>query len=550
MATLTLTIPASKTGGGNISVALASTDGPTSTTVKITNLSMGALNTKNLSSKIGKLTLSGQTLVRSDAEKSHDDYWLVAYDDFMNIAEQRRANGTAYTFNQSTSATTLTATLYIYGLKATGTITLPARRSYNVTYNANGGSRAPAAQKKYHGMALALSTGRPTREGYTFVGWATSATATSAAYQPGGTYNTDAALSLYAVWKVVVTGKLTARRKGDESTEGELTFTWSAKVAPALSYTVSPTGTSNGAMAAPSGTSGTSTGKVTGCSVDKTYTVILTATVAASSASGAARAASSYQFSAQITSAQYLLDFREGGKSMGIMAAAPATDGQIAVGGELDTIDRSVVVGDALMPASDGAVVSSDQYTKGFYMKDRNNALRGYMRNTALKDGRQGAQFEARRDVSGTMKYNGVSLLLDASGNPTVVFGSAAAWRTGLELDSLMWKNSQIPSLAAGKITSGAFAAARLTNAAKYVSGSATISVAASAAESKSVTIAVPNGYQMVGVVRLTTGANTLLPYAWSFNNSDKKATVSIWNRSSSAQSSKTLTIGVICTPA
>ena len=72
---------------------------------------------------------------------------------------------------------------------------------YNVAYNANGGSGAPVTQIKTKNTNLALSSTKPTRTGYTFQGWATSSNASSAAYQPGGTYTANAAVTLYAVWK-------------------------------------------------------------------------------------------------------------------------------------------------------------------------------------------------------------------------------------------------------------------------------------------------------------------------------------------------------------
>lgn len=73
--------------------------------------------------------------------------------------------------------------------------------TYTVAYNANGGTGAPAAQTKTHGQTLTLSTERPTRSGYSFLGWAVTATATSAQYQPGGSYTDDENTTLYAVWK-------------------------------------------------------------------------------------------------------------------------------------------------------------------------------------------------------------------------------------------------------------------------------------------------------------------------------------------------------------
>lgn len=80
-------------------------------------------------------------------------------------------------------------------------VTVPAWTSYVVKYNANGGSGAPGNQTKWRGQALTLSSTKPTRTGYSFLGWSTSSSATSATYSAGGSYTTDAAATLYAVWK-------------------------------------------------------------------------------------------------------------------------------------------------------------------------------------------------------------------------------------------------------------------------------------------------------------------------------------------------------------
>ena len=83
----------------------------------------------------------------------------------------------------------------------TGSISFTVKRVYTVSYNGNGGSGAPASQEKVHGNALTLSSNTPTRSGYTFLGWSTSSTATTATYQPGASFNTNADTTLYAVWK-------------------------------------------------------------------------------------------------------------------------------------------------------------------------------------------------------------------------------------------------------------------------------------------------------------------------------------------------------------
>jgi len=76
--------------------------------------------------------------------------------------------------------------------------------TYTVTYDANSGSGAPSDQTKTYGVNLTLSSTKPTRTGYTFQGWATSSTG-SVAYQPGGTYTANAAVTLYAIWKQAYT---------------------------------------------------------------------------------------------------------------------------------------------------------------------------------------------------------------------------------------------------------------------------------------------------------------------------------------------------------
>lgn len=81
------------------------------------------------------------------------------------------------------------------------TVTVPAWTSYVITYNANGGSGAPSSQTKWKDQTLILSSIKPTRTGYSFMGWSTSSSATSATYSAGGSYTTNAAATLYAVWK-------------------------------------------------------------------------------------------------------------------------------------------------------------------------------------------------------------------------------------------------------------------------------------------------------------------------------------------------------------
>ena len=100
--------------------------------------------------------------------------------------------------------TTSVSTPYT-AISTTGTLKITWEyRTYTISYNANGGTGAPDAQTKTHGTALTLSSTKPTRTGYTFQGWSTSSTATTATYAAGGTFPaaTNANTTLYAVWKI------------------------------------------------------------------------------------------------------------------------------------------------------------------------------------------------------------------------------------------------------------------------------------------------------------------------------------------------------------
>lgn len=101
--------------------------------------------------------------------------------------------------------------------------------TYTVSYDANGGFGAPGSQIKTHGQDLTLSTVVPTRTNYTFKGWGISASATSVTYSAGGTYSTDKAITLYAVWELAyvpprITSFIAYRVDGDGLEADDGTF--------------------------------------------------------------------------------------------------------------------------------------------------------------------------------------------------------------------------------------------------------------------------------------------------------------------------------------
>ena len=129
--------------------------------------------------------------------------------------------------------------------------------TYTVTYNANGGSGAPSAQTKKHGTTLTLSSAKPTRSGYTFMGWAESAGAANAKYQAGASFTDNKNVTLYAVWKQVTLSSVTIKKLPTKKTYtvGEkfdptgmivkLTYSDGSTKEITSGYTYTPTGAMN-----------------------------------------------------------------------------------------------------------------------------------------------------------------------------------------------------------------------------------------------------------------------------------------------------------------
>lgn len=142
--------------------------------------------------------------------------FTLSIDGIGNIYDQRHTfNGNSFDFSASrgvgTSYNNRTYTVHAWwdssGFShgtdyATTTVTVPAiaRPTYTVSYNANGGSGAPSNQTKQHDITLTLSSVKPTRDGYEFAGWGTSATDTGVKYSAGGQYTGNANITLYAIW--------------------------------------------------------------------------------------------------------------------------------------------------------------------------------------------------------------------------------------------------------------------------------------------------------------------------------------------------------------
>ena len=151
--------------------------------------------------------------------------WL---DNFSTRTYQRKESAYTITLKLTFNAgSSWSGSYHSVNSSATFTLTVPALSSVNVAFNANNGSGAPSTQKKYKGKTLTLSSTIPTRTGYNFLGWSTTqarADAKTIDYQPGGSYTTDTAVTLYASWEQAIvppTVTITAYRTATSSATTE-----------------------------------------------------------------------------------------------------------------------------------------------------------------------------------------------------------------------------------------------------------------------------------------------------------------------------------------
>lgn len=75
------------------------------------------------------------------------------------------------------------------------------RKYFTVSYNLNGGSGEIAPGTKTAGKTVTLTTARPVREGYAFLGWSLTPTSYLASYSGGESLSDDKDITLFAVWQ-------------------------------------------------------------------------------------------------------------------------------------------------------------------------------------------------------------------------------------------------------------------------------------------------------------------------------------------------------------
>lgn len=132
----------------------------------------------------------GSTLTVSSGKPTRDGYTFIGWNEDKNAVEPDSA------YNGGSS--------YVVPAHDNTVYAVWDANEYNLIYDANGGKNAPATQTGDYGSKLIVSSSKPTRDGYTFMGWNEDkdATAADSAYAGGSEYVVPAHdTTVYAVWK-------------------------------------------------------------------------------------------------------------------------------------------------------------------------------------------------------------------------------------------------------------------------------------------------------------------------------------------------------------
>ncbi len=366
----------------------------------------------------------------------------VSIDPFSEGTEKYFRTST-WTITKTHSAQTVTGYADVEGKagiysgsksQASASITVPAKPSYAVRYNANGGSGAPASQTKWYGETLKLSTTKPTRANYIFKGWATSSSG-SVAKGPGASYTEDAAVTFYAVWESAATNpsitKLTAYRSDSSgnrvtssstaTTHITIEYGWSVDSGASsrkIQFTLGGTSKTAITLSANSG----SNGKVT-----YTQSLGVVATLSVSATLTDVTHNLTAKRSVRVGNLFKPVSLVNEGKAAAFFGFANAAwNNVLGIYGALRTIGYNLSVFSTNF-ASSSTNGSSTTYNNGLVFCDSEGywTQRFYpVKNTAGES----LLIETRRNVNGTNKSNQLYIGVNADGTPRMSVTSPTNW--------------------------------------------------------------------------------------------------------------------------
>lgn len=299
------------------------------------------------SGAVVRTTVNGSTYQQTIAPvKGSGVKWGTA-----NAWNVHRAHGnTNYGINVTATMPGSSLSSYRGGTYLNTSVTAEAAEHHTFTYNANGGTvngSGTYSNTKWYGEHYYIPSLTMARDGYDFLGWAESSTATSATKQPGNEETRDQNLTFYAVWKrryiPPAIGKLTATRSDsagtalDTGTYAKVTCEWSVDTTLKADNTVSSVTVaarkrgdtewgSEVTLTAGGTTSGTATGVVGTFDVGYAYDLRVTVTDPGGNATQ----------TTVITPSFFTMDFLKGGKGVAIGKAATDAGLDVAMDATFD----------------------------------------------------------------------------------------------------------------------------------------------------------------------------------------------------------------------
>lgn len=92
-------------------------------------------------------------------------------------------------------------------------------KTYNLYYDANGGTGGPATERGFtYDQQVTVSYGKPTRAGDTFLYWTTQANGGGTKYGPGNTFTIHSETTLYAQWRSGANAQANTSRRSSTTT--------------------------------------------------------------------------------------------------------------------------------------------------------------------------------------------------------------------------------------------------------------------------------------------------------------------------------------------
>lgn len=158
----------------------------------------------------GNSTYNGYTNSTVANIPSDDTKWYndtLTLSDKIPTKEDTTANGPTVTFNYNysgTTNTTLTPTdTYSYTFSKWNTSSDGTGTNYNASgsYTTNGAITLYAIWNRTKSAGSVTLPTPSARPGFTFLGWATSSSADTGEYNAGATYTPSSAITLYAIWR-------------------------------------------------------------------------------------------------------------------------------------------------------------------------------------------------------------------------------------------------------------------------------------------------------------------------------------------------------------